>query len=44
MHRAMHRAMHRTAEVARSRRFGFYLDVIGAAVVMTLFVAAAILV
>lgn len=31
------------AAVLRSRRAGFYLDVVGAAVVMALFVAAAIL-
>lgn len=36
--------IHQAAAVVRSRRFGFYLDVLGAALVMVLFVAAAILV
>ncbi len=36
--------IHQAAAVVRRRRFGFYLDVMGAALVMALFVAAAILV
>ncbi len=36
--------IYQAAAVVRRRRFGFYLDVMGAALVMALFVAAAILV
>ncbi len=36
--------IYQAAVVVRRRRFGFYLDVMGAALVMALFVAAAILV
>jgi len=42
--RELPQPFHGAAAVARSRRLGFYLDVLGAAVVMAMFVAAAIFV